>query len=172
MLHMYYLLFLFFCLLFILVVIIETNVMRKWFKTETFGELIRINLASNGLSKLVGISIAFFISFILQILTVLIFGWEALILTIPLIILLIFIAYFISVWIEQWVVTKFLGKKYNQEVISQAVRSANKTSYIFAFLACALGFIMHSAYQTSPRYKQNLLEKNTFDRATEAQEVL
>ncbi len=165
----------FLCLLFIAVVLIETNVMRKLFKTETFGELIRINLASNSLSKLVGIPIVSFSFIILLLLAVDKFlGNLIIVLSLPFAILLFFIVYYISVRIEQWVVSKFLGKKYNHEAISQAVRSANKTSYIFAFIACVLGMFMYSAYQKSPRYKQYLhdrLMENTFDRATETQEV-
>jgi len=150
-----------------MVVFIETSVMRKLFKTETFGELVRINLASNGLSKLVGIPIAFFISFILQLLTLSLFGWAALILSIPLTILLVFIAYHISVWIEQWLVTKFLGNKYKQETISQAVRSANKASSIFIFVACVLIFY---AFNGDDKSKSDRLLQQ-FDRENETQEV-
>jgi hypothetical protein len=164
-LNTYYLLFLFLC--FIIVVIIETNIMRKLFKTETFGELAIINLVSNGLSKLVGIPIAFLISFNLQLLALSLFGWIGFLLFPLFIILLLYIAYLFSVRIEQSVVTKFLGKKYNQETISQAVRSANKVSYLFIFIA---GAIFASAYERS-RSRQFQDLENRLDQETETQEV-
>jgi hypothetical protein len=149
-LNAYYPFFLFSCLLFIIVVVIEANVMRKFFKTETFGELIRINLASNSLSTLLAVPTAFFISLILLLSTIEFVGNFVYVLIAPAIILLFFIAYFISVWIERWVITKFLGKKYNQEAISHAVRSANKASYIVIFIACTLNFYVYKFIPNIP----------------------
>jgi hypothetical protein len=53
-------------------------------------------------------------------------------------------AYFISVLIERWVVTKFFDKQYEQEAISQAVKSANKASYIFLFSVYMLVIAVYS----------------------------
>jgi hypothetical protein len=123
-------------------ILIKTVAMQKFFKQETFKKLLLINTVSNGLSTFIGVPIAigilFNISFIRRYwppIFWIIFG-----------LLLFPYAYYVSVWIERWVVTKFLGKTYERETISQAVKSANKMSYRLLFAAYVLYALLLSAY--------------------------
>ncbi len=134
-----------FWLAFIPFVFIKAIVMRKFFKTEKFKKLLLINAASNALSTFIGLlptiivirTLIFYLFTTTEALrnpdqiVLLFFG-------IVVLFLICRLFYIISVWIEQWVLTRWLGKEYDQETISQAVKSANKVSYKFFFVVWIL----------------------------------
>lgn len=129
--------------------LIKAVMMQKYFTQETFKKLLLINAVSNGFSIWVGDTIAFAILFntfgiLLNALITYRYYWSLVLIATGL--FLFPYAYFVSVWIERWVVAKFLGKKYEQEVISQAVKTTNKTSYTLLFVAYVLFAVVQGAY--------------------------
>ena len=138
-----------FFLAFIPFILIKTMVMQRSFKQETLKKVLLVNAASNGLSILIGMPIAFGIllntlGILLNVLVVSHYNWFLVLIIAGL--LLFQYAYFVSVWIEQWVVTKFFGNRYERKTISQTVKLANKVSYALLFIVYVLFVITHGTY--------------------------